>query len=44
MDSQEIPRKVLVLQSSLELIDVEAVMKISPSLKSVKAYIRQVVS
>lgn len=44
MDSQEIPRETLVLQSSLELIDVEAVMKMSRSLKSIKAYIKQVVS
>lgn len=40
MDRQEIPREILVLQFSLELIDVEAVMKISPSLKLKKACIR----
>lgn len=40
MDSQEIPGEILVLQSSLELINVEAVMKISPSLKLIETCIR----
>ena len=40
MDSQEIPSEISVLQSSLELINVEAVMKTSPSLKLIKTYIR----
>lgn len=40
MDSQEIPREISVLQSGLEPINVEAVMKISPSLKLIKRYIR----
>lgn len=40
MGNQEIPSEISVLQFSLELINVEAVMKISPTLKLIKTYIR----